>query len=380
MPSPATPPTAAAHAQARVTVLMPVYNAERYLDASIGSLRAQTFGDWELLAIDDGSTDASLQVLERLAADDGRIHVLRNPQNIGLSRTRNRALDEARGELIAWLDADDIALPTRLEKQVRFLDDHRDFGMVGSWVEEIDSDGSSNGRRWILNAPPACVPAAMLFRCYCAQSAMVLRRSQVGAERYDELYPPSEDYEFNARLARRLPMWNLPEVLCLYRRHAASTSTVQNPRALATMRQLVRAQLADLDIVPTDEEMQRHTDLAILAHRGRVKLDEAQEWLRRLLHANARLRAYDPVAFARVMVTQWLYVCQAAALPPFARLRAFFRAKLVRDAHLPLGQWVGLLLGTFQKAWQSWCAASAVPREKPRAAERSRLEGTLSPP
>lgn len=379
VPLPSAPPTASTSAQARVTVLMPTYNAERYLDESIGSLQAQTFKDWELLAIDDGSTDGSLQVLERLAATDARIHVLRNPHNMGLSRTRNRALDEARGEFVAWLDADDIALPTRLEKQVGFFEDHPKFGMVGSWVEEIDSNGASNGHRWILNAPAACIPATMLFRCYCAQSAMMLRRSEVGDERYDELFPPSEDYEFNARLARRLPMWNLPEVLCLYRRHAASTSTVQSPQAIATMRELVRAQLALLDIVPTEEEMDRHNNLANRNLRDRANLPQAEEWLRRLLHANARRQAFEPVAFARVMVTHWFYVCQAGEGPLVSRLRTFVRGNLVREACLPLGQWVGFVLGTIQKAWQMWCARSAVACG-PSRFERSQMENTLSTP
>jgi hypothetical protein len=336
---------------ARVTVVMPVYNAARYLDESIGSLQAQTFADWELLAIDDGSTDDSAAVLESFAARDTRVRVLANGHNRGLSSTRNRGLEEAGGEYLAWLDADDIAAPRRLEKQVRFLDRHRDFGMVGSWVEEIDAESRPNGRRWILNAPPECVSGLMLFRCYCAQSAMLLRRAEVGAERYDEAYPPGEDYEFNARLARRLRMWNLPEILCLYRRHAASTSTVQGERALAALHRLFRAQLAELNITPSEAELALHTRLFDVRTRGGASLPEAQVWLCRLWQANEEKQVYVPPAFARVLVTQWLYVCLAAPGPLRTRVRDFTSAKILRLTALPPGQWFGLLSETLRKAW-----------------------------
>ena len=334
----------------KVTVIMPVFNAGRYLDESVGSLQAQTYQDWELLAIEDGSTDNSLALLEGYAARDPRVRILRNPVNLGLSRTRNRGLDAARGEYLGWLDADDIAAPTRLEKQVRFLDRHPDFGLVGSWVEEIDAESRPNGRRWILNAPPESVPGLMLFRCYCAQSAMLLRRSMVAADRYDEDYPPAEDYEFNARLSRRLPMWNLPEILCFYRRHAANTSAVQHEKALAALHRLFRTQLAALGIVPTGQELTLHTRLFDVQTRGGASLPDAQAWLCRLWHANAERRTYAPAAFARVLVLQWLYVCQAAPGPRLARLHTFGRADLVRAASLSPGQWTGLLVETARTA------------------------------
>lgn len=358
---------------------MPVYNAALYLPASIGSLQAQTYIDWELLAIDDGSTDGSLALLEAAAARDERVRVLRNERNLGLSRTRNRGLDEARSEYLGWLDADDVAAPTRLEKQVRFLDRHPDFGMVGSWVEEINAEGLPNGRRWILNAPPENVPGLMLFRCYCAQSAMLLRRAAVGVDRYDEDYPPAEDYEFNARLARRLAMWNLPEVLCFYRRHAANTSAVQAERALAGLHRLFRVQLEALGIVPTEAELTLHTRLFDVQTRGKASLAEAHAWLCRLLQANRERRVYQPAAFARVLVTQWLYVCQAVSGQRLARLRVFVGAGLVRAARLSLWQWAGLLTEAARKAWGSWYAPATADRGKNRI-DQPGANRTLSVP
>ena len=343
-------PSVAPACAPRVTMIMPVYNAARYLEESIGSLRAQTFSDWELLAIDDGSTDDGAAVLTRLAAADPRVRVLHNPNNQGLTFTRNRGLDAAHGEYVGWLDADDVALPTRLEKQVRFLDRHWDFGMVGSWVEEIDSESRPNGARWILNAPPECIPALMLFRCYCAQSAMLLRRAEVGLDRYHADYPPAEDYEFNARLSRRLRMWNLPEVLCLYRRHALSTSSAQSERARAALTRTFQTQLKALNIVPSGEELTLQTNLFNVHTRGAVDPAQTQAWLRRLLHANTTRYVYEPTAFARVIVTQWLYVCQALPGVPWQRLRTFLGAELIRAAHLSPRQWLGLLTEAARKA------------------------------
>ena len=351
------PPTAAR--PPRVTMLMPVYNAARYVEETVASIQAQTFTDWELLAIDDGSTDDSAALLERLAATDRRIRLLRNPGNQGLIRTRNRGLDEASGEYVGWTDADDLSAPARLAKQVDFLDRHPDFGMVGSWVEEIDSEGRPNGARWILNAPPECVPGLMLFRCYCAQSAMLLRRADVELERYDPACPLSEDYEFNARLSRRLRMWNLPEILCRYRRHAASTSSVLIEGCQAGLAWLFRSQLAALGIVPADEELRLHTLLFNVHTRGAASLSSVDAWLCRLWQANAERRVYAPAAFARVLVMQWLYVCQAAPGARWSRLRAFAGGELLRLTRLSPARWVGLLAEAAQKAWISRSARAS---------------------
>jgi len=100
-----------------ISVIMPAYNAERYIVAAIRSVQAQTYTNWELLVIDDGSTDETCQIVRRLAEEDARICLYENPENLGTARTRNRGLDLSRGAYIALLDSDDLWLPEKLEKQ-----------------------------------------------------------------------------------------------------------------------------------------------------------------------------------------------------------------------------------------------------------------------
>ena len=123
-----------------VTALMPVYNAERYVAEAIESILAQTFGDFEFLIVDDGSTDRSRSILEGFAARDARIRLISRP-NTGIVGALNEGLAAARGELVARMDADDVAMPERFERQVRYLDDHPECVVVGSRVTVIDPDG-----------------------------------------------------------------------------------------------------------------------------------------------------------------------------------------------------------------------------------------------
>ena len=101
-----------------VSVVMPAYNAERYIETAIRSVMAQTYMDWELIVIDDGSSDDTCGVVHRLMAEDPRIQLVQNPENKGVSHTRNRGLDQCRGEYVALLDCDDVWLPEKLEKQL----------------------------------------------------------------------------------------------------------------------------------------------------------------------------------------------------------------------------------------------------------------------
>lgn len=128
------------HATApRVSVLMTIYNAEPYLRAAIDSLIGQTFPDWELIAVENGSMDTSMSVLKDYS--DSRVRVFPLEKNIGRTPALRFAFDQARGDYIAVLDADDISSPDRLARQVEFLDQHPDVALVGSWAQHIDEHG-----------------------------------------------------------------------------------------------------------------------------------------------------------------------------------------------------------------------------------------------
>ena len=123
----------------RISVLMPVYQAERYLEEAVESILAQSFDNFELLALDDGSTDASPDILEALARRDDRIRV-RRTEHAGLVSQLNQGLAEARGEFIARMDADDVSHPARFERQLAYLDAHPDCVAVGTGTDEVDPE------------------------------------------------------------------------------------------------------------------------------------------------------------------------------------------------------------------------------------------------
>src|SRR5262245_19762108 len=122
----------------KVSVVIAVYNREKYVRSAVDSILSQTFSDFELLVIDDGSTDGSIAVVQ--SHSDPRIRLIRNHTNFGVSATRNKGIQLARGEYLAFLDSDDWAYPDRLAKQIAFLDNHSEYAAVGSWSEWMSEE------------------------------------------------------------------------------------------------------------------------------------------------------------------------------------------------------------------------------------------------
>jgi GT2 family glycosyltransferase len=206
-------------AEPRVTVMMPVHNAEAYLREALDSVLGQTYPHWELVAIDDGSTDDSWPLLREYAAREPRVRVFRQPERRGIVAARNRALEHAdpHSQYLAILDADDVALPDRLAAQVAFLEARSDHALVGGHTLIIDERSQPLGlRRYPLEYAHIC---RVITRYNpLAQSAVMLRRShqlQVGG--YDPRYPRCQDYDLWLRIAARYPIANLDRPVIRYR-------------------------------------------------------------------------------------------------------------------------------------------------------------------
>lgn len=208
-----------------VSVVVPVYNTERYVADTIGSILKQTFTDFELIVIDDGSTDRSPEILRELAAADSRIRLTLR-ENRGIVSTRNDLLELCRGRYMAVNDSDDLSMPDRLEKQVAYLESHPECVLLGSRVMLMDPFGS-----------PVCVTGQKLTHdeieqellgngggWALVQSAIMLRvdvARRIGGYRGEE-HNLAEDHDLFVRLAEVGKVANLPEPLVWYRRHHAS--------------------------------------------------------------------------------------------------------------------------------------------------------------
>lgn len=201
----------------RVSVLLPAHNAAPYLEEAVASVLAQTFQDFELLLIDDGSTDQTPEIATRLAASDPRIRLIRQEQS-GLVAALNHGLALARGEYLARMDADDRSLPTRFAAQVAFLDANPEVAVVGGWGRLIDRNGHSFGEKVPPTAGAKIQRMLSHGRSPIIHSAATLRRSaleEVGG--YDPGYPHAEDLALWLRLTRQgYGLANLGELARIY--------------------------------------------------------------------------------------------------------------------------------------------------------------------
>jgi glycosyltransferase involved in cell wall biosynthesis len=198
----------------KISVVMSVYNCEKYIKEAIYSILNQNFGDFEFIIINDGSTDKTREIIEEYK--DERIKVINN-KNKGLTKSLNEGIELAKGEYIARMDADDISLRERFEKQVEFLDFNTDIYMCGTWAEFIDENGVflKDFKRPITDKE---IKKELLFHNPFIHSSVMIRKSvfdKVGL--YNESFRYAQDYELWTRVVAKLKTANLPEALLKYR-------------------------------------------------------------------------------------------------------------------------------------------------------------------
>lgn len=205
-----------------VSVLMPVYNTkEAYLREAIDSILGQTFKDFELLILNDCSTDPEVEKTV-LSYDDKRIKYSVNEQNLGISGSRNRLVKLAKGKYLAVMDHDDISCPERLAKQVEYMEQHPETGVVGSFARELLS-----GKKLTLPVNDEDIKLALVFRSSIFHPASMIRRELFNIAAYENIFTPAEDYALWCRLIRHTCFHNIPEILFIYRNHKDNTSHKQ---------------------------------------------------------------------------------------------------------------------------------------------------------
>jgi glycosyltransferase involved in cell wall biosynthesis len=299
----------------KVTVVIPVYNGEKYLGIAVDSILSQTFPDFELLVIDDGSIDRSIAVV--LSYSDPRIRLERNPTNLGVSTTRNKGIQLARGEYLAFLDSDDWAYPERLAKQTAFLDNHPDCAAVGSWSEWMSEEGHPLGRIKRKPISPDEIAAWRLFQQGIENSTSMARTVVLRRYRHREEFDVCEDFDLWARIAANHKLATLPEVLVRRRMHDSQLTQKKAARAPERRLAIYAAQLHLLGVSFTDTDLKRHLLLRSMRKRGfrpdLSYLEWAETWLLRLQAANQRAGCYPEPAFSQLLGRLWVKVCWHAA-------------------------------------------------------------------
>jgi glycosyltransferase involved in cell wall biosynthesis len=284
----------------------------------VSSMLAQTFREFELLIIDDGSTDRTAQMLQTY--NDPRIRIITNQSNLGLIESLNMGLAEARGRCIARMDADDISLPNRLERQLAFLHRYPTVGICGTWFRVF------GGRRKFIVRPPSRpddVAAHLFFYSPIAHPTVMLRKEVIDrfSLRYDRAALHAEDYDLWIRASDHVLIANVPEVLLLYRNHGQQVSTISDAVQMDTARRIRLRQLRRLCPSLVGDEEEFHLDLCeYRCPVGKHGILRAREWLERLDRANREKRLYPLAAFRDALSHVWFTLCVHEAATAGVRL------------------------------------------------------------
>jgi len=298
-----------------VSVVLPVFDGEAYLAQAVESILAQSLGNIALIAIDDGSRDRSLEILRAHAVADPRLRVVAR-ENRGLVATLNEAIALADSEFVAIMNADDISLPTRLEKQLVFLQSHPQVAVVGCQVQLL-TGGSAPSIVARLPVEPAAVRAFLPLASPVAHPAVMFRRQAViDCGLYREQMMPAEDYDLWLRISEHHDIANLPEVLLQYRLHAGQVSANRfEAVAVATL----AAQMASRSRLRGEPDPLEGVDVLSPAVLKRMGIDQdqiARQTLRNVLgraemHLAASRRPADARSLMDSMSDHW-----AAAMHP----------------------------------------------------------------
>ena len=277
-----------------VTVLVTVYNGSRYVAESVGSVLAQTMPNFELLIIDDASTDHSLKIVREF--EDPRIRLLVHEKNRGIHDTLNHGMAEAKAPLMAIMDQDDIAQPTRLERQLEHFSNNPNMLVCGTAIETF---GDNPGPSWVRFHDPENVKIALLFENpLCHPSVMMNREALL---KLGLSYPPvplAEEYALWVRASREGMVANLDQPLLRYRAHAQQVSRSRNLLQNRSNDQILREQLHHLGVSFSARELIIHKMLTEGFNPLPGAARHLRRWILRLQKANDTKRIYDAGKFA----------------------------------------------------------------------------------
>lgn len=310
-----------------VSVLMPVYNAERYVAEAVESVLGQTLGDFEFIIIDDGSTDRSLEILQRFAAQDGRVRLI-SRGNTGYLLALNEGLQVAQGELIARIDADDIALAERFERQADYLRNHPDCLVAGCGLLLIDEDGEPFCES-ILPTEHEVIDSRHVagIGSLAHPAAMIRRDTLLRLGGYRPQCYGAEDHDLWLRLGEHGRLANLPDVLMKVRVHAANFTFVNQDRTRAAMKLVLDEAYARRGLPPPVVAPDILPTMGSPIERRRV-------WAWSAVHAGhyrtARKHAWSIVRHSPGARASWVLLVYALLGPRAESIRRLYRKLLGR--------------------------------------------------
>lgn len=323
-----------------VSVIMSNYNTpEEFLREAIESILNQTYTNFEFIIIDDCSTDSSLDIIKSF--NDDRIIIIENKINIGITKSLNKGLATAKGEFIARMDADDICLPERLEKQVRYMKEHPQFIVCGCGIELIGSwEGRYSNRRICRKIPEREIHKIHLLfgnHINIVHPTAMFRHQMLIANgiKYDEKYMFAQDFKMWVECSKYGECQNLDEVLFNYRVHDNAVTVSKKELQKECAKNIMAEQLNWLNLqLPNDWE---NLHWGLLKDRKPYDLHQ-KEWIKKIVKQNKELKVYNQVTLKKLLWGKWAettYFALAKERNPVKIIRALF--------NLPIRYWGELL-------------------------------------
>ena len=294
-----------------ISVVMSNFNTdESYLRASIESVLNQTYENFEFIIVDDCSTNNSVDIIETYK--DSRIRLIKNKENLGLTKSLNVALEVACGEYIARMDADDICLPQRFEKQVEFLSHNPEYIACGTAIKVIG--GQQEGK--IIHR---IIPDIETFRIYLlfgnypniAHPTAMFNNSllkKFGIE-YDERCPLAQDYKMWVNCSRYAPCYNLEDVLLQYRVHDKAVSVAKQQQQKDITSQIILEQLQSLSVTCDDEILEMHRNFLFERKEYNFRF---KKWIKKLISQNRKNKIYNETKLKTILWQRWAELCYFA--------------------------------------------------------------------
>jgi len=319
-----------------ISVLMPAYNAEKYIGEAISSVLNQTFGDFELIVINDGSTDKTEEII--LSFSDPRIRYVKNETNLKLIATLNKGIDLANGKYIARIDADDICLPNRFEKQMDFFEKHPDYALCGSWAYLINVKGEEIGQIKFIDSHNL-LQISLLFSCPVIHPSVMVRTEIFKQFKYSNIALHCEDIELWIRIINfGLKIANIPEYLIKYRWHDANISVENEAFQIAKKMELLKPHIENfVGREISKEEFDLHLFSFRLYHLGKKKsisnvdLQAEKQWFEFLLSRNKEINKYKQSDLDAFLWSRWIVCCIATRkiLSIFAIRLAWYKPNVI---------------------------------------------------
>lgn len=325
------------HMKPEISVLLPLYKADKYIRSAISSILNQTFNNFELIIICDDPSDDTKKILNEYALLDHRVKVYYQEKK-GLVESLNTGIDYSEGKYIARMDADDISLPERLEKQYWYMEKNPGIGVCGTNIETIDENGKRIGKI-IFPTRDKEIKANLFFYSPFAHPSVIIRKKFLASKcfKYDPLYRHAEDYELWTRFSKITNFANLDDTLLLYRVHSSSIGMAYNSEQAKVTNFIRMNQIySNLGLDFTDDELLNHISLCNcdLRNFDILRLISIENWLSKVLSKNQEHEVYPKQEFSYLILERYIYSCCLCKGPFFLKWRLFFNSDMSK--HLDL--------------------------------------------